>query len=154
MFEWLFFSVPEAIVILCLALSILGERTTILKLIGIGSVLSLLIYTTRIITGSFILNIFISGLIVVLLIKTVTSTPFSEAAASGLLAISSYLSIEFVNVKIWQMLSGVNPAKIEQDLYLKIAWFSSQIIVILILQFVIGHFTRGKRELKYENKYL
>lgn len=119
-----------------------------LKIIEMGSVLGIAAYISRWIIGSFILNILISGLLIVFLLKTVASIPIFEAVASGLLAISSYLAIEFVNVKTWQILSGVNPDLIEKDLILKVIWFIPQILVMLGLQLLIGHFTRSKRTIK------
>ncbi|WP_368292678.1 hypothetical protein [Dehalobacter sp. TBBPA1] len=160
--EIIIFSIPESIVILYLAFSILGEKINMLKMIEMGSVLGVAVYISRWITGSFILNIVISALMIIFLLKTLASIPVFEAAAGGLLAISSYLSIEFVNVKTWQIFSGVSPNLIEEDLLLKVVWFIPQILVMLGLQLLIGHFTRNKRtikrkrskEFRHEDQYL
>lgn len=151
MIDIILFSIPESIVIFCLVASILGEWFSVQKTLIMGLLFGIATYSFRLITGSFIMNIVISGITIIVLLKIVATIPVFEAAASGLLAISTYLSIEFVNIKTGQVLSGMNPMLIETHLLLKVLWFLPQILVMIGLQMLIGHFTRSKKMIKTKN---
>jgi hypothetical protein len=147
--QTLIFSIPEAIIILNLASSLSGKKITWIRLIFMGIILGTVAYILRETTGSYILNIFFSSLLAILLLKLFGSCQIFEAATSGLTAISLYLAVEFLNVKSLQILTGIDPIRLGEDFNLRVLWFLPQIIAATGLSFIIRYFVsrQSKREL-------
>lgn len=137
--EIIIFSIPEAIVIFCLASSFLGKRFEVKRLVMMAVSFGLIVSVIREVTGSFILNICLSSLVIILLLKFLGFFSLFEAATSGLSAISLYLVVEFLNVKTLQILTGIDPVMLSADFFLRIRWFLLQIITAFVLSIVIRY---------------
>lgn len=94
----------------------------------------------RLVTGSYLLNIIISSIVLISIIKLFGPRNLFEAVTAGLMSISLYLAIEFLNVKTIQMFSGIDPIRMEQNLLLRTLWFFPQILAAAGLAIAIGYF--------------
>jgi len=121
------FSIPESMVIFFLASSLAAKKIKPAWLIIMGITLGIGGNLIRNVTGSFILNICCASLLAILLIKFLGSFSLFEAITSGITSISLYLAVEFLNVKSLQVLTGMAPTLMENDLGLRVLWFLPQL---------------------------
>ena len=138
--ETIIFSIPEAIVVVLLASSILGRNLKWISIVTMGVIFGILSLLIRLATGGYILNIIISSLVLIILLKLFGQHDIFEVVTAVLMAISLYLAIEFLNVKTIQVLSGIDPILMGQNLLMRTLWFLPQILVTAGLAFVIGYF--------------
>lgn len=138
--ETIIFSIPEAIVVVLLASSILGRNLKWISIVTMGVIFGILSPLIRLATGGYILNIIISSLVLIILLKLFGQHDIFEVVTAVLMAISLYLAIEFLNVKTIQVLSGIDPILMGQNLLMRTLWFLPQILVTAGLAFVIGYF--------------
>ena len=94
----------------------------------------------RQVTGSYLLNIIISSIVLIAIIKLFGPRHIFEAVTAGLMSISLYLAIEFLNVKAIQMFTGIDPMRMEQDFLLRTLWFFPQILAAVALALAIRYF--------------
>lgn len=101
------------------------------------------------ITENYIWSILLSCFLIIILLKFVGSFEIYEAIISGLMAISLYLAIEFINVKTLQVLTGIDPITLQADFIRRILWFLPQLFVVLALSHIIRYFVNrdGNRKL-------
>lgn len=160
--EAIIFSIPEAVIIFCLASSLLGKKFTGARLAMMGIIFGTTTYLIREITGNFILTIVFSSIFIILLLKLFGSYDMFEAATTGLMAISLYMAIEFLNIKTLQVITGIDPTRLGEDFYLRILWFLPQILTAAGLSLIIRYFVNRQasrksemsKEKEYEDKYL
>ena len=138
--ETIIFSIPEAIVIVLLASSILGRKLKLTSLISIGIIFGIISPWIRLATGNYISNIILSSLVIIVLLKVFGQYDIFYTMTAVLMAISLYLAIEFINVKTIQILTGIDPIHMGQNLLLRTLWFLPQIIVATGLVFVCRYF--------------
>jgi len=138
--ETIIFSIPEAIVVVFLASSILGRQFKWTFLISMGIIFGTTSHLIRVATGSYILNIILSSLALIVLLKLFGKYDIFEVMTAALMAISLYQAIEFLNVRTIQVLTGIEPILMEQNLLLRMMWFLPQILVAVGLAFVCGYF--------------
>lgn len=98
------------------------------------------IYLNRQSNDNYILSIIFSCFLSILLLKLVGSLEIYEAITSGVMSISVYLAIEFINVITLQTITGIDPTMMETDLTKRFLWFLPQIIAALALSNLIRHF--------------
>ncbi|WP_019851005.1 hypothetical protein [Desulfitobacterium sp. PCE1] len=160
-FEVIVFSVPEAVVIFMLASSISGRKLSLRRLIIISIFFGFIAFFTRSVLGNYILNILCSCIFIVLLLKIMGAYGLFDAITTGLMAISIYLAIEFINVKILLMVTGIEPINLSKDLRLRLSWFMPQLLVTGGLSFIIRYFVNSRsinklrnRGNDHENQYL
>lgn len=114
----------------------------------------------RQVTGSYLLNIIISSLVLIALIKLYGPRSITEAVTAGLMAMSIYLAIEFLNIKLIQMLTGIDPIRMSQDFILRLLWFLPQLLaatgVALAVRFFLFHLPpeTDAKGINNEEKYL
>ncbi|MHB1654730.1 MAG: hypothetical protein ACYCVD_20170 [Desulfitobacteriaceae bacterium] len=138
--ETIIFSIPEAIVIVLLASSILGRKFKWTSLVAMGIIFGTTSPFMRLVTGSYIINIIVSSLVLIVILKLFGQYHIFEAVTSALMAVSIYLAIEFLNVKTIQVLTGIDPIRMERDLILRTLWFLPQILAGAVLAFAIRYF--------------
>ncbi|EHL05433.1 hypothetical protein HMPREF0322_03886 [Desulfitobacterium hafniense DP7] len=160
-FEVLVFSIPEAVVIFMLASSISGRKLSLWRLVILSIFFGFIAFLIRSMLGNYVLSILCSCIFIVLLLKIMGTYELFDAITSGLMAISIYLAIEFINVKILQMVTGIEPINLSDDLRLRLLWFMPQFLVTGGLSFIIRYFvnSRSMNKLKnrgndHENQYL
>ena len=137
--ETIIFSIPEAIVVVLLA-SCISERNFNWTSIAVsGIIFGTTSPLIRLATGSYILNIIVSSLVLIFLLKLFGQHDIFEAVTAALMAISLYLAIEFLNVKTLQVLTGIDPIRMEQNLILRTLWFLPQILITAMFAFVIRY---------------
>jgi Mg2+/Co2+ transporter CorB len=102
--------------------------------------------------GNYVLNILYSCIFIVLLLKIMGAYGLFDAITTGLMAISIYLAIEFINVKILQMVTGIEPINLSEDLRLRLSWFMPQLLVTGGLSFIIRYFVNSRSMNKLRNR--
>ncbi|MCB8814760.1 hypothetical protein [Desulfosporosinus shakirovi] len=142
--ELLVFSVPEAFVIFMLASSISRRKILLSRSIIISILFGLVTFSTGLLLGNYILNILCSCVLIVLLLKFGGSYELYDAITAGLMAISIYLAIEFINVNFLQMVTDIDPINLGDNLKLKLLWFMPQLLFARGLSFVIRYFANSK----------
>lgn len=134
------FSIPEAIIIVLLALSMFEQKLQWRRLVLMGVILGSTSYLTRQMTGSYILNVLISIVVLTGILRIFNSKDIFQTASVSLISVSLYLTVEFLNVKTIPLFSGLAPIQMEQDLPLRILWFIPQIIAGTMLAWIIRCF--------------
>jgi len=142
--ETVIFSIPEALVVLFLATSILGRKYKWTSLIAMGLIFGVTSPLIRYLTGSYVLNIGVSSLMLIAVLKLFGRNNVVDSVTAGLMAVSIYLSVEYLNVKTLQVLTGIDPIVMGQSLSMRALWFLSQLMVATGLAFIIRHFTIGQ----------
>ncbi|MCB8817575.1 hypothetical protein [Desulfosporosinus shakirovi] len=140
MVKTIIFSIPEAIVVVLLAWCISGRNFKWTSLMASGIIFGTISPWIRLATGSYILNIIVSSLVLIVLLKLFGQHDILEAVTVALMAVSLYLAMEFLNVKTIQVLTGVDPIRMEQNLILRTLWFLPQILITVAVALVIRYF--------------
>lgn len=155
------FSIPEAIVLFILASSLSGKKILFKRLAVMGAIFGVTVFLNRQTTESFILSALLSCFLIIVLLKWVGSLEIYEAITSGLMALSLYLVIQFINIKILQMLTHIDPSTLQASFSRRVLWFLPQLLLTLALARIICYFINrnGKRKViikenDYEDKYL
>jgi len=138
--EILLFSFPEGIVIFYLALSFMAKKINLIRIVAMGIIFGIAAYFIRETTGSFVLNIFCATILAIILLKYLGSIPIFDCAIAGIMSISLYLAVEFLNVTFLQTLTGIDPTRLQENFSLRMLWFLSQIFMVIILSFIIRYF--------------
>lgn len=138
--ETIIFSIPEAIVVVLLATCISGRNIEGTSLVASGIIFGTTSPLIRLATGSYVLNIIVSSLVLIVLLNLFGRHDILEALTVALMAISLYLAVEFLNVKTFQVLTGIDPIRMEQNLILRTLWFLPQILITIVVAFVIKRY--------------
>lgn len=101
------------------------------------------------ITENYIWSTLLSCFLIIFLLKWVGSLEIYEAITSGLMALSLYLAIEFINVKTLQVLTGIDPITLQADFTRRVLWFLPQLLITLAFSHIIRLFGNhyGKQKL-------
>lgn len=142
--ETIVFSIPEAMVVVFLAACILGRRYKWSLLAAMGLIFGMTSPFIRYLTGSYVLNIGVSSLVLIVIIKFIGRNNAVDAVTAGLMAVSVYLSVEFVNVKTLEVLTGIDPIVMGENLSMRALWFLSQLLIVTAVAFAIRRFTAGR----------
>jgi len=138
--ETIIFSIPESIVVVLLASCISGRNFKWTSLVASGIIFGITSPLIRLTTGSYILNVIVLSLVLIGLLKLLGLHDILEAVTVALMAMSLYVAIEFINVKTIQVLTGIDPIHMEQNLMLRMLWFLPQILIAVVFAFVIRYF--------------
>lgn len=156
--ETFLFSVPEAIVITWLAfsLSTAKSRGGIFK---IGIILGVASHFFRLYTGSYIVNVILYIVLLWLLFSLYHRGHMLENLVAVVMAVSIYLTIEFLNVKALQTIFHVDLAAFSNNLMLRLRSFIPQLLVAASLSpilryFHLGLFQRTEGVVEDEREYL
>ncbi|MEA4902313.1 hypothetical protein [Desulfitobacterium sp.] len=134
------FSIPEALTLFYLAYSLLGKKAPMKRLVVMSVIFGVTIYLNRQSNDNYILSVIFSCVLSILLLKIVGSLEIYEAITSGVMSLSVYLAIEFINVITLQTIMGIDPTTMETDLTRRFLWFLPQIIATLALSNLIRYF--------------
>ncbi|KKM08979.1 hypothetical protein SY88_21255 [Clostridiales bacterium PH28_bin88] len=140
--ETLLFSVPEAIVITWLAfsLSTAKSRGGIFK---IGVILGVASHFFRLYTGSYIVNVILYTVLLWLLFSLYHRGHVLENLVAVVMAVSIYLTIEFINITVLQTFFHVNLTVLSENLLLRLRSFFPQVLVTALLSLILTHFDLG-----------
>lgn len=155
------FSIPEAIVLFILASSLVGKKLLYRRIVVMGVIFGVTIFLNHQTTENYILSTLLSCFLIIALLKWVGSLEIYEAITSGLMALSLYLAIEFINVKTLQMLTHIEPSTLQGNFSRRVLWFLPQLLFALALAQIIRYFINRNSKRKviikendYEDKYL
>jgi len=124
-----------------LASSILEQKLAWGRLLFVGVIFGSASHLIRQVTGSYLLNIIILSLVLTALIKLFGPRSITESVTSGLMAMSIYLAIEFLNIKLIQMLTGIDPIRMSGDFILRLLWFFPQLLAASGVALLLGFFS-------------
>lgn len=125
-----------------------------------GIILGITTYFVHQSIGNYLLGILISSILISLLLKFLGNYELFEAIIAGIMSVSIYLAIEFINVKMLQILTGMEPIRLADNLDQRFLWFLPQLLAAAILSCIIrswvkSNIANGKEQGdKDENKYL
>lgn len=135
--EVIFFSIPEAIVIINIAFSLAGIRPHLKKNLSIGILTGIILYFLRPLANSYIANVMIYIGVLIALFIVFKVTDIFRMTASIILAVSIYLIIEFLNVSTIQFLFDVDPVILLKNYIVRFLCFIPQISVAALVAFFI-----------------
>lgn len=137
--ETVIFSIPEAVAITWLASSLLGNKKWE-SIIKIGVIMGITSYFLRLFTGAFILNVFFYTAVLIILFHFFHQRRVFENTICVIMAISLYLMMEFLNLKLLETVFGLNLALLSDDLILRLLCFIPQLFLAVITALLINFF--------------
>ncbi|MFZ5943296.1 MAG: hypothetical protein ACOYVD_04250 [Bacillota bacterium] len=137
----LLYSLPEALAVVSLATILAGSRFIWKRLFIIGSITGFLSHFWRLLLTDYILNI---ACYAVILISFMTfykiGTDLFARTTSVMIALSIYLTIEFINLKIYDVVIGLDPATMLTKPFLRYICFGGQISLIFLISYLLKYF--------------
>lgn len=138
--ETLIFSIPEAIVITWLAITLLGSPVKLETIILMGIATGLATSILRPLAGSYVINVIIYVAILVLILSLFKVAAFWERIASVVMAVPIYLIIEFINMQVVITVFNLSPELIISDFSLRIRCFMPQLLAATLVAILLTKF--------------
>lgn len=137
----LLFSVPEVFAVVTLAAILAGAKFFVKRLLPIGIIVGFLSHFWRLLFNNYILNIIIYVLVLVILMNfyKIGSDLFVRVV-SVMFSISIYLTVEFINLKIFDVVYGVDPIEMFAKPFLRYACFIGQIFIVFSISYLLKYF--------------
>jgi len=128
------YSIPEALAVISLSTVLAGSGFIWKRLVIMGLFIGLFSHFWRLLLSDYILNIIIYTIILIVFMTFYRlGNDLFARAISTLLAISIYLTIEFVNLKIFDLVFGLNPIDMLAKPLLRYICFAGQISIIFLI---------------------
>ncbi|MGB9779875.1 hypothetical protein [Caldanaerobacter sp.] len=137
LWEVFVFSVPEAAVIISIALGLAGVKFDTVKVTAMSLSLGLILYFIRPLVTSYIVNVIIYVILLVTLFLLFKIMDLFRSIMSVTLAVSIYLIIEYLNVNAMQFLFDLDPTVLLQNYALRFACFLPQLAVAILFSILI-----------------
>ncbi|HBT48367.1 MAG: hypothetical protein XD49_1404 [Caldanaerobacter subterraneus] len=137
LWEVFVFSVPEAAVIISIALGLAGVKFDTVKGTAMSLSLGLILYFIRPLVTSYIVNVIIYVILLVTLFLLFKMMDLFRSIMSVTLAVSIYLIIEYLNVNAMQFLFDLDPTVLLQNYALRFACFLPQLAVAILFSILI-----------------
>lgn len=137
LWEVFIFSVPEAAVIISIALGLAGVKFDTVKGTAMSLSLGLILYFIRPLVTSYIVNVIIYVILLVTLFLLFKMMDLFRSIMSVTLAVSIYLIIEYLNVNAMQFLFDLDPTVLLQNYVLRFACFLPQLAVAILFSILI-----------------
>ncbi|AAM23836.1 hypothetical protein M2349_001805 [Caldanaerobacter subterraneus subsp. tengcongensis MB4] len=137
LWEVFIFSVPEALVIISIALGLAGVKFDTVKGTAMSLSLGLILYFIRPLVTSYIVNVIIYVILLVTLFLLFKMMDLFRSIMSVTLAVSIYLIIEYLNVNAMQFLFDLDPTVLLQNYALRFACFLPQLAVAILFSILI-----------------
>lgn len=137
LWEVFIFSVPEAAVIISIALGLAGVKFNTVKGTVMSLSLGLILYFIRPLVTSYIVNVIIYVILLVTLFLLFKMMDLFRSIMSVTLAVSIYLIIEYLNVNAMQFLFDLDPTVLLQNYALRFACFLPQLAVAILFSILI-----------------
>ncbi|ERM91719.1 hypothetical protein O163_08670 [Caldanaerobacter subterraneus subsp. yonseiensis KB-1] len=137
LWEVFVFSVPEAAVIISIALGLAGVKFNTVKGTVMSLSLGLILYFIRPLVTSYIVNVIIYVILLVTLFLLFKMMDLFRSIMSVTLAVSIYLIIEYLNVNAMQFLFDLDPTVLLQNYALRFACFLPQLAVAILFSILI-----------------
>ncbi|MGB9808640.1 MAG: hypothetical protein ACPLSA_01170 [Caldanaerobacter sp.] len=137
LWEVFVFSVPEAAVIISIALGLAGVKFDTVKVTTMSLSLGLILYFIRPLVTSYIVNVIIYVILLVTLFLLFKMMDLFRSIMSVTLAVSIYLIIEYLNVNAMQFLFDLDPTVLLQNYALRFACFLPQLAVAILFSILI-----------------
>lgn len=137
LWEVFIFSVPEAAVIISIALGLAGVKFDPVKGTAMSLSLGLILYFIRPLVTSYIVNVIIYVILLVTLFLLFKVMDLFRSIMSVTLAVSIYLIIEYLNVNAMQFLFDLDPTILLQNYALRFVCFLPQLAVAILFSILI-----------------
>jgi len=137
--ETVIFSIPEAVAITLLAVSLSGERVPWTKVVSVGILLGTAAYFLRLLTSTYILNVFSYTLTLIIFLSLFQIGRLLSRASSASIAISLYLGLEFLNIKVSQLLFHITPVDLN-NILLRLMLFIPQLVIAILLAVTLSSY--------------
>ncbi|MBE3578529.1 MAG: hypothetical protein PWP75_890 [Caldanaerobacter sp.] len=137
LWEVFIFSVPEAAVIISIALGLAGVKFDTVKGTAMSLIMGLILYFIRPLVTSYIVNVIIYVILLVTLFLLFKMMDLFRSIMSVTLAVSIYLIIEYLNVNAMQFLFDLDPTVLLQNYALRFACFLPQLAVAILFSILI-----------------
>ncbi|MEW9081405.1 hypothetical protein [Caldanaerobacter subterraneus] len=137
LWEVFIFSVPEAAVIISIALGLAGVKFNTVKGTVMSLSLGLILYFIRPLVTSYIVNVIIYVILLVTLFLLFKMMDLFRSIMSVTLAVSIYLIIEYLNVNAMQFLFDLDPTVLLQNYALRFVCFLPQLAVAILFSILI-----------------
>ncbi|KKC30397.1 MAG: hypothetical protein PWQ34_1862 [Caldanaerobacter sp.] len=137
LWEVFVFSVPEAAVIISIALGLAGVKFDTVKGTAMSLIMGLILYFIRPLVTSYIVNVIIYVILLVTLFLLFKMMDLFRSIMSVTLAVSIYLIIEYLNVNAMQFLFDLDPTVLLQNYALRFACFLPQLAVAILFSILI-----------------
>jgi hypothetical protein len=137
LWEVFVFSVPEAAVIISIALGLAGVKFDTVKGTAMSLSLGLILYFIRPLVTSYIVNVIIYVILLVTLFLLFKMMDLFRSIMSVTLAVSIYLIIEYLNVNAMQFLFDLDPTVLLQNYALRFVCFLPQLAVAILFSILI-----------------
>lgn len=135
----LFIYIPEALLTLCIPLSLLGIKVDWRKIIPMGFIFGTVMYTVGILTENYIVVILILYSLVVSGLKFIKVAELYEIAICAAITFSIVLMLEFTCLSILALYIVINPITL-QNTPLRIGVFTVQILFALGIYHIIRYY--------------
>lgn len=134
------FSMPEGIAVAAVACGFIGIKPC-LKIILIPGILTgALSYFWRPLVGSYIFNVLIYDALLIGLMGFHRIADLFRRAVGVAMATCMYITIEFINMKIIQLVFGINPSTLPYNIFLRLMCFMPQLAAAVFLFFLIKRY--------------
>ncbi|MDA8235609.1 MAG: GHKL domain-containing protein [Clostridia bacterium] len=138
--QQLLFSIPEAILVILLGLSILGLKPTLKQVLIIGFIQGVLGAYVSLLPWPFGIHTVIYLFSSSFLIFLVMGIQYKFSLLSILLGLSIGIGIEVTSLPILITLTGFSISEILADFWLKLAFYLPKVITMVLVMFLIRHF--------------
>jgi hypothetical protein len=135
----LFIYFPEALLTLCISLSLLGMKVGWRKIIPMGFVFGTIMYTVGVLTENYIVVILILYSLVTGGLKFMKIAELYEIAICTAITFSIVLMLEFTCLSILSLYMVINPITLENT-PLRISVFAVQILLAIGIYHIIRYF--------------
>jgi len=137
LWEVFIFSVPEATVIISIALGLAGVKFDVKKVTFISIVMGILLYFVRPLVTSYILNVMVYVTALVILFLVFGLMDIFRSIMSVIFSVSIYLVIEYLNVNAIQFIFDVDPLILIHNYAMRFVSFIPQLAMASLFSFLI-----------------
>ncbi|MCG0276049.1 MAG: hypothetical protein L5655_07815 [Thermosediminibacteraceae bacterium] len=133
----LFISIPEALAVTFLATVLIRLEGEFNKKVLAGIFTAIASNLLRPYLGSYVLNILIYDVILIMFIRVFLRTNIFDTVMGVLVATAIYAVIEFINMTFATWLLKISPVEIIENFWLRVIVFSPQLLAVILLIYLL-----------------
>ncbi|WP_069650566.1 hypothetical protein [Caloranaerobacter ferrireducens] len=138
--ELLILSFPEALIITIFVFTLCGFKVNLKKTISIGFIVSFLAFLIRPYINSYLLNVFIYDLIMIIVMYIFAKDYLFNIFCGVILASCIYIAIENLNIQVIMYLFKIPPELITRNLTIRLFAFFIQFLIMFMMLLIIRKF--------------
>ncbi|KGG79523.1 hypothetical protein Y919_11525 [Caloranaerobacter azorensis H53214] len=138
--EFFIFSFPEALIITIFILALCGLKINYFKIVSIGFIVSFSAFLIRPYINSFLLNVFVYDLIMIIVIYLFIKDYLFNIFCSVILTSCIYISVENFNIQIIMYFLKIPAESIIKNMSIRLFAFITQILIMIILFLIVRKF--------------